>query len=177
MCFDLFPRLHLKSLVCELYFRIAVLLLIMDIKRSATTFVPTVLSNCCILTEDVKKIALMKGVLRSYTVDKERAFRSIQRRLKEGQRKLDRCTQESNEIELKLNTVEMKIAEAFMLTQEAESEALQTVKENGTIKRNIIALKNDLEIQERAIKRARETMQAISKDSNKKRKLMPDRPT
>ncbi|GFY64307.1 uncharacterized protein TNIN_320751 [Trichonephila inaurata madagascariensis] len=120
----------------------------------------------------------MKAVLRSFTVDKERAFLSMQRRLKEGQKKLDLCTQESNEIELKLNTVEMKLAETFMLTQEAESEALQTVKENGTIKRKIIALKNDLEVQARVIKRANETMQAISKDRKKKRrKVLPERPT
>ncbi|GBN12993.1 hypothetical protein AVEN_160849-1 [Araneus ventricosus] len=149
----------------------------MDIKRPHATFMPTFLPNYSILTEDVKHIAYWKALLRSYTVDRERALLSFQRRLKESQRKIDICTQESHDIELQLNTVEMKIAEAFQLTQEAEAEALQTVKENGTIKRKIKDLKHDLNQQGRIIKKANEAMQAISKScvrSNKKRKVDSD---
>ncbi|GIY22267.1 uncharacterized protein CDAR_374811 [Caerostris darwini] len=120
----------------------------MDIKPH-TPFIPTFCPNYTIITEDVRKIALCKAFLQTLSIEQERSLYSFQRRIKEGSRTIELMTRESNDIELKLNTVEMKIAEALMVTEEAESEALQTVKENGTIKRKIIALKNDLAEQDK----------------------------
>ncbi|KAG8194813.1 hypothetical protein JTE90_017254 [Oedothorax gibbosus] len=120
------------------------------------------LPNYRILTEDIEQIAIVKAALRSCTVEQERVLLSVQRRLQEGKNKIELCTKESNAIELELNAVEAQIAQALQLTQAAESEALKTVKENGAIKRKIIALKSDVEEQGRIIKRAKETMQVIT---------------
>ncbi|GIY42694.1 uncharacterized protein CEXT_518241 [Caerostris extrusa] len=147
----------------------------MDIKPH-TPFIPTFRPNYTIITEDIRKIALCKAFLQTLSIEQERSLYSFQRRIKEGSRTIELMTRESNDIELKLNTVEMKIAEAVMVTEEAESEALQTVKENGTIKRKIIALKNDLAEQDKVIKRANETINAITRNAirrRNRRKAMP----
>ncbi|KFM68136.1 hypothetical protein X975_05605, partial [Stegodyphus mimosarum] len=142
----------------------------MDVERT-DNFLPVL--N---LTEDVEKLALYYSALRAYTADHERVLLSVQRRLKAGKKQIDLCSRESKAIELKLNAVELKITETVLLNQESETETLQTVKENRSIKRKIIALKNDIEQQEKILKRANETMNAVRKNcirSSKKLKVLP----
>ncbi|XP_015923816.1 uncharacterized protein [Parasteatoda tepidariorum] len=128
-----------------------------------------------ILSEDEEKIALMKAALKAYTDEYERLLLSMQRRLIAGKKNIDICCQESNEIELLLNALENKVIEAQLLAQDSETEALQTIKDNRMIKRKIIALKNDIEEQEKLLKRANETMQTVKMTAlNKKIKVLND---
>ncbi|XP_054713030.1 uncharacterized protein LOC129222540 [Uloborus diversus] len=141
----------------------------MDLERT-DAFLPVI--N---LAEDVEKIALMKAALRAMTEEHERSLMSIQGGLKAANRKLEFCTQECNAVHLQLNAVETKIAEAVMVNQESEAEALKTLKENRLIKRKIIALKSDIEQQEKILNRANETIIAVNR-RNKKIKVLPEVP-
>lgn len=114
------------------------------------------------LTEDVEKIVLMKAALIAITDEHERSFLAVQNRLKAGKKQIELCTQESNSLELRINDVETKITESLLSNQVAEAEALSTVRENRTLKRKIIALKHDMEQQEKLLQRANETLSAVN---------------
>lgn len=142
----------------------------MDLERTES-FLPVV--N---VQDEVEKIRMMKAALGAYLGDHEQILRSVQKRLKDGERQIDLCTRESTAIELGLNIVESKITESLLSIQDQEAETLQTAKENRNIKRKIIALKNDIEQQEKVLRRADETMNAVRKNlaNSKKLKITPD---
>jgi len=126
------------------------------------------------LTEDVEKIVLMKAALIAITDEHERSFLAVQNRLKAGKRQIEMCSQESNSLELRINAVETKITESLTSNRAAEAEALNTVRENRSLKRKIIALKHDMEQQEKLLQRASETLTAVNKCvKNKKLKELP----
>lgn len=140
----------------------------MDIERNET-FLPVL-----VLREDAEKIALMKAAINACAEECEHILLSLQRRIIAGKKKIDMCTKESNDIELELNALERKIIEAQLSAQESESEAVQTVKDNRNIKRKIISLKNDIEDQEKLLKRANETIEEVKNnaETNKKVKIL-----
>lgn len=123
------------------------------------------------LTEEVKRIAIMKAALREFTDDHERSLLAVQKRLKAGKRQIDICTEEFNSLELRINAVESRITDSLLSNQAAESEALNTVRENRRIKRKIISLKHDMEQQEKLLNRANETMDAVRSNCVKNKKL------
>ena len=128
----------------------------MDVERT-DNFYPIIT-----LTEDVEKIVLMKAALIAITDEHERSFLAVQNRLKAGKRQIEVCTQESNSLELRINAVETKITDSLLSNQAAEAEALNTVRENRSLKRKIIALKHDMEQQEKLLQTASQTLNAMN---------------